>query len=81
MNHPGRVAVVGAGVGVAMSRVICPQCGRKVAMEHFSCYSGAKGGHVGGRASGASKRRGDSAYYRALVARCKDRKANDRDQT
>jgi len=63
-------------VGAAMSRAICPQCGRKVAPEHFTCYSGAKGGRVGGRASGASKRRGDSAYYRALVARCKDRKAN-----
>ena len=59
-----------------MSRATCPQCGRKVGPEHFACCSGAKGGRVGGKASGASKRRGDSAYYRALVSARKDRKAN-----
>ena len=59
-----------------MSRAICPQCGRKVAPEHFACCSGEKGGRVGGKATGDAKRRGDSAHYRAMVARRKDRKAN-----
>ena len=54
----------------------CPQCGRKVAPEHFACCSGAKGGRVGGKATGDAKRRGDSAHYRAMVAARKDRKAN-----
>ena len=59
-----------------MSRAVCPQCGRKVMPEHFACCSGAKGGRVGGKASGAAKVRGDAAHYRAMVARRKDRKAN-----
>lgn len=59
-----------------MSRAVCPQCGRKVAPEHFACCSGAKGGRVGGKASGDAKRRGDSAHYRAMVAARKDRQAN-----
>jgi len=59
-----------------MSRAICPQCGRKVAPEHFACCSGEKGGRVGGKAAGDAKRRGDSAHYRAMVARRKDRQAN-----
>lgn len=63
-----------------MSRAVCPQCGHKVSPEHFACCSGAKGGRVGGKASGASKVRGDSAHYRALVARRKDRKANNTPQ-
>jgi len=59
-----------------MSRAVWPQCGRKVVPEHFACRSGAKGGRVGGKATGTAKRRGDSAHYRAMVARRKDRKAN-----
>ena len=58
------------------ARAICPQCGRKVGPEHFACCSGAKGGRVGGKATGDAKRRGDSAHYRAMVARRADRKAN-----
>ena len=61
----------------AMSRSVCPQCGRKVGPEHFACCSGAKGGRVGGKATGAAKVRGDSAHYRAMVAARKDRKANN----
>lgn len=63
----------GVAVGTAMSRAVCPQCGRKVGPRHFACCSGAVGGRVGGKATGASKRRGDSAHYRAMVARRKDR--------
>ena len=59
-----------------MSRTVCPQCGRKVGPEHFACCSGAKGGRVGGKATGEAKRRGDSAHYRAMVAARRDRKAN-----
>lgn len=66
----------GFAVGPAMSRTVCPQCGRKVAPEHFACCSGAKGGRVGGKASGAAKVRGDSEHYRAMVSARKDRKAN-----
>ena len=63
-------------LGAAVSRAVCPQCGRKVGPEHFACFSGAKGGRVGGKASGAAKRRGDAEHYRVLVARRKDRQAN-----
>ena len=63
-------------MGAEMSRAVCPQCGRKVGPGHFACSSGAAGGRVGGKATGDAKRRGDSAHYRAMVARRKDRKAN-----
>ena len=67
--------------GGAVTRQVCPQCGRKVKPEHFACCSGAAGGRVGGKATGDAKRRGDSAHYRAMVARRKDRKANATGET
>ena len=58
-------------------RTVCPECRRAVGPEHFACCSVARGGRVGGLATGAAKRRGDSAHYRALAARSKDRQKPD----
>jgi hypothetical protein len=46
--------------------MICPACGKAVAPSHFACVSTVKAGRAGGRATGDSKRRGDSDYYRNL---------------
>ncbi|MBP7638019.1 MAG: hypothetical protein KBA18_09105 [Kiritimatiellae bacterium] len=50
----------------------CPQCGRKVGPEHFACVRAAK---AGGAGHGTAKVRGDAEYYRAMVAKRKDRQA------
>ena len=49
---------------------VCPQCGRTVGPEHFACVRAAKAGEAG---HGKAKARGNAEYYRALVAKRKDR--------
>jgi len=58
-----------------IKKSICPACGRKVGDDHFSCRSGALGGRIGGKAAGATKRRGDAEHHRQLAAMRKDRAA------
>jgi hypothetical protein len=41
----------------------------KPAVKQYMAEIGAKGGAIGGKATGKVKRRGDSAYYKALSAK------------
>jgi hypothetical protein len=49
-----------------MAKTNCPQCRRRVGPDHYACVRASAAGRAG---KGASKRRGDAAYYRALAAK------------